>query len=560
MYASRERGVAAVEFALIVPLLVLFLFGIVEAGTRYTQQNQVNHWAYLTARDLSIDPTKSATTVFTAFKGSDTHTFTVSALPATPVFQPGHQPDHRDHHLGTDFSQRHVRQLHAQGQGGRAMRELMTRLNHPRDEFGVAAIFFGLAITVLVGALGLSADIGNVAYQRNNAQHGADAAARNLAYQCARYPAGATCSSLQTSAVAIAGDAIDGSTVTATRNTTAKTVTVTVAKTVETRLLSLVGIPSKNVLATATAKVGVMQPTEAYNILPLGVHYCTWKSWSNLAGTATEATRKTTLRTDALQGVENLLSPITSGLLNTIDTKGLTDQLGTDAVQRCSDGDGDQILTLTGASWLTGETVVTGIVKGLFGWDASKCELDVDSDLETFLGGLENSGFMPQGCPSQFGNGKLVDKGKTILLPVFKPKSALADRLDFKLRACVSLFSAARTCAEVPPKIGVEIIGFAPFHVTGWKYPGNPNNVDATVGCAPIPLKLNLKSLIANVLGILEVAVNLLLGLLVPTNLTASISCNGLQGYFTKSFTKDPNATYGTGAEDLGASYASLID
>lgn len=443
------------------------------------------------------------------------------------------------------------------------MRELMTRLNHPREERGISAVFFGLAITVLIGGLGLSIDVGNVAYQRNQAQHGADAAARNLAYQCARYPAGTTCSSLQASATAIAGDAIDGGTVTATRNTTAKTVTVTVGKTIDTKLLSLVGVATKDVLASATAKVGVMQPTEAYNILPLGVHYCTWKNWSNLAGTTAEATRKTTLRTDALQGVENLLSPITSGLLNTIDTKGLTDQLGTDAVQHCTEGDGDQILTLNGASWLTGETVLTGIVKGLFGWDASKCELDVGSDLETFLGGLENSAFMPQGCASQFGNGKLVDKGKTILLPVFKPKSALADRLDFKLRLCISLFSPARTCAEVPPKIGVEIVGFAPFHVTGWKYPGNPNNVDASVGCAPIPLKLNLKSLIANVLGIVELLVNVVLGLvgtLIPTNLTATISCNGLQGYFTKSFTKDPNVTYGTGVEDLGSSYASLID
>lgn len=439
------------------------------------------------------------------------------------------------------------------------MRELIRRLGRPHDDRGVAAIFFGLAITVLVGAMGLSIDVGNVAYQRNQAQHGADAAARNLAYQCARYPTGTTCSTLQASATAIAGDAIDGSTVTATRNATTKSVTVTVGKTIDTKLLSLVGVATKDVLASATAKVGVMQPKEAYNVLPLGVHYCTWKNWSNLAGTANEATRKTTLRTDVLQGVENLLSPITSGLLNTIDTKGLTDQLGTDAVQQCSDGDGDQILTLNGASWLTGETVVTGIVSGLFGWDAAKCELDVDSDVETFLGGLENSGFMPQGCPSQFGNGKLVEKGKTILLPVFKPKSALQDRLDFKLRACVSLFSSARTCAEVPPKIGVEIVGFAPFHVTGWKYPGNPSNVDASVDCSDIPLKLNLKSLIANVLGVLETVVDLLLGI-VPTNLTASISCNGLQGYFTKSFAKDPNVTYGTGGEDLGATYASLID
>ena len=84
MYASREeRGAAAVEFALIVPLLMLFLFRIIEGGTRYTQQNQVNHWAFLTARDLSIDPTKSATTLVNTLKGSDTNTFAVSVSPAS---------------------------------------------------------------------------------------------------------------------------------------------------------------------------------------------------------------------------------------------------------------------------------------------------------------------------------------------------------------------------------------------------------------------------------------------------------------------------------------------
>lgn len=83
MYASRERGAAAVEFALIVPLLVLVIFGVVEGGTRYTQQNQVNHWAYMTARDLSIDPTKSASTLVAALKGSDSHTFNVAVSPAS---------------------------------------------------------------------------------------------------------------------------------------------------------------------------------------------------------------------------------------------------------------------------------------------------------------------------------------------------------------------------------------------------------------------------------------------------------------------------------------------
>lgn len=91
MYASRERGAAAVEFALIVPLLVTFLFGIVEGGTRYTQQNEVNHWAYLVARDLSIDPTKSASSLVTTLKGSDTHTYAVTVSPTPSCTTTNHQ-------------------------------------------------------------------------------------------------------------------------------------------------------------------------------------------------------------------------------------------------------------------------------------------------------------------------------------------------------------------------------------------------------------------------------------------------------------------------------------
>lgn len=72
----------AVEFALIVPLLLAVLFGVVEGGTRYLQQNEVNHWAFMTARDLSIDPTKSATTIVNGLKGSDTHLFEISVSPA----------------------------------------------------------------------------------------------------------------------------------------------------------------------------------------------------------------------------------------------------------------------------------------------------------------------------------------------------------------------------------------------------------------------------------------------------------------------------------------------
>ena len=83
MNASRERGAVAVEFALILPLLVTFLFGIVEGGTRYAQQSEVNHWAFLVARDLSIDPSQNATTLVNGLKGTDSTAYTVAATPTT---------------------------------------------------------------------------------------------------------------------------------------------------------------------------------------------------------------------------------------------------------------------------------------------------------------------------------------------------------------------------------------------------------------------------------------------------------------------------------------------
>lgn len=83
MRAPRERGAAAVEFALVLPLLITVLLGIVEGGTRYAQQSQVNHWAFLAARDLSIDPSKSATDIVDALKGSDSTTYTITATPTT---------------------------------------------------------------------------------------------------------------------------------------------------------------------------------------------------------------------------------------------------------------------------------------------------------------------------------------------------------------------------------------------------------------------------------------------------------------------------------------------
>ena len=86
----------------------------------------------------------------------------------------------------------------------------MTRLNHPRDERGLAAVFFGLSITVLVAGLGLSIDIGNVACQRNKAQQAVDNAARQLAKDCAQSPTGTECTALQSAATSIVSLSFDG--------------------------------------------------------------------------------------------------------------------------------------------------------------------------------------------------------------------------------------------------------------------------------------------------------------------------------------------------------------
>ncbi|WP_162891305.1 TadE/TadG family type IV pilus assembly protein [Aeromicrobium sp. A1-2] len=428
----------------------------------------------------------------------------------------------------------------------------------------MSAIFFGLSITVLIAGLGLSVDVGNVAYQRNRAQNAVDNAARDLARSCAQTPSGAECTALQASAVTIAAKSFDGGTVVAT-TPAAGQIKVRIEKDISTPLLSAIGITSKAVAAEAVASSVSGHPSEGYPVLPLGVGYCTWKNNSAAAGTPSEASNKVALRTDTLQSVRNVLMPATKSLAGVLELGGLFSALGTSDGDSCTDVDGTQLLNFRGAVWLTGEHVATGLLSTVFGWESSLCKLFVSNDLNTFVGGVEGAVFFPAGCASKFGTGKPVDIGKTILLPVYKPQSTAQNKYGFKLSACAGLGSklGSISCAEVPPKVGARVVGYAPFKVTGWTFPGTPSATDSSVGC-PAMSPLSLKpydianatfTFLEKILGVVTSLLSSLLGL---GTLTASVACNGLQGYFTKSFSKDPNFQYSSGAPDFGANYVKL--
>lgn len=66
---DRERGASLVEFALVVPLLTLFLFGIVQFGLAYDKKQSINSAAREGARTAAI-PTNTVSTAKAAAEDS----------------------------------------------------------------------------------------------------------------------------------------------------------------------------------------------------------------------------------------------------------------------------------------------------------------------------------------------------------------------------------------------------------------------------------------------------------------------------------------------------------
>ena len=88
---SDQRGAAAVELALVLPVLVLILFGIIEFGRGYNEKISITHAAREGARALAVGKTAAtaeATTVDAA-TGLGLTTAEVSTVPASGTCSPG---------------------------------------------------------------------------------------------------------------------------------------------------------------------------------------------------------------------------------------------------------------------------------------------------------------------------------------------------------------------------------------------------------------------------------------------------------------------------------------
>ncbi|MEO6473167.1 MAG: hypothetical protein ABIR57_14295, partial [Aeromicrobium sp.] len=124
--------------------------------------------------------------------------------------------------------------------------------------------------------------------------------------------------------------------------------------------------------------------------------------------------------------------------------------------------------------------------------------------------------------------GSTIKKGQIILLPVYVPSISL-DKLGLEMDACLLGICSAK----IPPRIGVKVLGFAPFRITGWNYSGNVQSDPNAPACSSINLLVH------------------------PP---ASVGCNGIQGYFLKSIQKNPDFTYAPPGADYGASDIRLSE
>ncbi len=378
------------------------------------------------------------------------------------------------------------------------------RSAHSRER-GATTVIVGMLMTAMLAAVGIGVDTGSMTYQRSRAQHAADAAVSAIAHDCADGKVTCTAAGAQSTAdYFVTQNAGSGTaTIPGTVNTSSSSVTVNVAKTVNTGFFGMLGIKSKIVRASATASYAG-HPTEGTSVLPMAVPYCMYKN--NLPPSTTPLL----LRSDVVSVVFNVI--VQGGVVGRLITNLLGDLLG--VTEACTSSTGLNLKMLRGPIWLSG---LEGAVNGVFNWNSSICNMHLGT-LTGFLGSTI-SAVIPSNCMNKLGT--TIQRGQIVLLPIYEPSISLP-QLGLEMDACLLGICSAK----IPPRIGVKVLGFAPFKITGWNYSGNSQPDPNAPACASIDLL---------------------------THPSASIGCNGIQGYFVKSYSKDPDFLYSPSGADFGA-------
>lgn len=86
-FLKRTEGATAVEFAIVVPVLLLFICGIMDFGTIYHQLHTANEAAREGARKIAVSQSlqTSATEITNFIKNHYNSDFNVEVLPSPPV-------------------------------------------------------------------------------------------------------------------------------------------------------------------------------------------------------------------------------------------------------------------------------------------------------------------------------------------------------------------------------------------------------------------------------------------------------------------------------------------
>lgn len=437
----------------------------------------------------------------------------------------------------------------------------LTRPGGPYDERGATAVIVAVLMTALLGVGALTIDFGAASLTRRQTQNAADAAARSVVERCAKAAAAAgqtslsgTCVPLNSDEQAIVqGNAAGSTAAVPTVSGAGRAVTVKISRRVDYTLAKVFGKTSATVNSSATVEWSTLRPTEGYPVIPFGVSECTYNN-NKPTGGAVDGPR-TLIRSDTFQTVRNLVSS-TASLLATVAAllKGvavpLDDLAGelSHSEAACSNGNGPDALELKGGAWLTNAVDL----------DLSGATCDVYTKIGLVLyasSTLQQT--LTSRCASLFGT--KVKAGDTVLLPIYTPKPVLTGvtgSLGMAVDACPG--NVHGDCVRVPPNLGANIKGYAPFKVTGWTFGSNTSTDPLTPACSNVTISMNLASTVAHLAkgGLVSVVI----GALGVTVVEASLGCNGIQGYFTKYMSRDPNFKYETGGADYGAGYVRLTN